>query len=548
MIKRRISLPDFRRLSPLQVAARLVPQRHAARLQQVAHRLQPGKKVLALDLSGSQLIGAVVEGKGKKLTIANFVAIDRTNPGDDLPDPVNIQEVIDRLDYDGGGVVLITPMARSVQITMNRAKVDKLRQHQLCDALRWEVEPYTGVSGAQAIIGAEKGGPVEQENLLLLAEDGMETDVNVSVIEQNVFRAMKQIMKRSKLKLLRIYPPEVCFFMPLFLEPVEGAQAVFDIGADYANFTVVKGRQPKQINTFPLGRDVLLEMIDNQGQGTEAEQSLAFLLGQVPAPMPLILTGIGATVDKIVGYLDQACEYGARRIELTRSSQLGKSGHEGMNAMYSIAVGAALRELSGRAWRDIGITDAIPLGLRVRQSAYLAPLGVAALLAVALVGHFAYMKNCKVRYVKETVRLESQIKEKKQKHDAYDKLKKELGELEQKTGQIRKRITFLQSGSDDNLIHINRVFDSFLRLPDPMWLESIQQDKEKYTIKGQAVDFSVVGSAAEILQGYPWCKFVNIKALEPGNDGELRFTIEMETDPAIAKEVAKELAKEVVQK
>lgn len=538
MKKRRIALPDFKRLSPLEFAARLVPQKYAARLQQVARQMQPGRRVLALDLSGSQIIGAVVEIKGKESKIDNFVAIDRTNPGDDLPDPVNIQEIVDRLDYDGGGVVLVTPMARSVQITMNRAKVEKLRQHQLCDALRWEVEPYTGVSGTQAMIGAEKGGPVEQENMLLLAEDDMDTDVNVSVIEQNVFRAMKQILKRSKLKLLRIYPPEVCFFMPIFLEPVEGAQAVFDIGADYANFTVVKGRQPKQINTYPLGRDVLLEMIDSEDLGTEAEKSLAFLIGQVPGPLPLILTGIGATVDKIVGYLDQACEYGARRIELTRSSQLGKSGHDGMNAMYSIAAGAAMREISGRAWRDIGITDSIPLGLRFRQSVYLVPLGVAALLAVALIGHYAYMKNSKVRYVKETARLESQIKEKKQKHEAYDKLKKELSELEQKTGQIKKKITYLQSGSDDNLIHINRVLDSFLQLPVSMQLESIQQqNEEKYTIKGEADDFAVVGSVAEFLQAYPWCKVVNIKALEPGQDGNLRFTFEVVTDPAIVKEV-----------
>ncbi len=538
-MKKRIPLPDFKQLSPLKFATRLIAQKQAARLQQVVRRLQPVKKVLALDLSGSQLIGAVVENKGKKMTIANFVAIDRVNPGDDLPDPANIQEIIDRLDYEGGTVVLITPMARSVQIAMNRTKVEKLRHHQLCDALRWEVEPYTGVSGLQAMIGAEKSGPVEQENILILAEDDLETDVNVSVIEQNIYRAMKQVMQRSKLKLLRIYPPEVCFFMPLFLEAVAGAQAVFDIGADYANFTVVKGRQPKQINTFPLGRDVLLEMIDSDEQGTEAEQSLAFLLGQVPGPLPLILTGIGATADKIVAHIDRACEYGARRIELTRSSQLGKTGHDGMNAVYSIAVGAAMRELSGQAWRAIGITDAIPLPLRIRQSAYIAPLGVACLLIVVMVGHYSYMKNSKVRYTKETAELESQIKDKKQKHEAYDKLKTELSELEQKTGQIKKKLIFIQTGSDDNLIHVNRVFDSFLSLPVSMLLDSIQQEKEKYILKGEAEDFEVVGSVAVFLQRYPWCKAVHIKALEPGQDGNLKFTIEMETDPAIKKEEVK---------
>lgn len=524
---------------PLPNLKGLAPRGSAARLQQVVRRFQPIRKMLALDLSGAQLVGAVVESKGKTMTVSNFVSVDRVNAGDDLPDPVNIQEIIDRLEYDGSAVVLVTPMARSVQITMNRAKVEKLRQHQLCDALRWEVEPYTGVAGTQAMIGAEKGSPVEQENMLFLAEDDQETAVNVSVIEQNVFRAMKQVMKRSKLNLLRIYPPEVCFFVPLFLGPVEGSQAVFDIGADYANFTVVKGRHPKQINTFPLGRDVLLELIDNEGLGTEPEQSLAFLLAQVPGPLSLILTGVGATVEKIVSYLDGACEFGARPLELIRSSRLGKSGHDGMNAMYSIVVGAAMRELSGKAWRDIGITDAVPLPLRIRQSAYLAPIGVAVLLVVVMVGHYAYMKNSKVRYAKETARLEAQIKEKKQKHEAYDGLKKELSDLEQKTGQVKKKITFLQTGSDDNLIHIERVFGSFLHLPLSILLESVAQDKDIFILKGDADDFEAVGTVAVALQQHPWCKAVKIKALEPGQEERLRFTIELETSPETGRDVTK---------
>jgi Tfp pilus assembly protein PilN len=509
-------------------------------IQPLLQYFQPGKKMLALEITGSQLIGAVAEAKGKKLSISNFVAIDRVNAGDDLPDPVNIQEIMDRLDYEGGAVVLVTSLARSVQITMNRAKVDKLRHHQLCDALRWEVEPYTGISGTQAMIGAEKGSPVEQENLMLLAEDEMDVDVNVSVIEQNVYRAMKQIFKRIRLKLIRLYPPEVCFFMPLFLEPPEGAQAVFDIGADYANFTIIKGRQPKQINTYPLGKDVLMELIDSRGQAGETEQSLAFLLHQVPGPLPLILTGVGATVPKIVDYLDELCEYGALPVELTRSDKLGKAAHEGMNAIYSIAAGAAVRELSGSVWRIIGITDAIPPALRIRQSVYLMPLGVAAFLAVALVGHYAYMKTSKERYKAQTIKLDAQIKEKKKKFEAYDKLNNDLGELKKKTGLTKKQITFLHGGSDDNLIHINRVLQSFLGLPMAMQLVSIQQEKEKYILKGIAEDFAVVGTFAVTLQQYPWCRVVDIKVLEKSNEGTLSFQIEMDTEPNISSTVVRQ--------
>jgi len=364
----------------------------------------------------------------------------------------------------------------------------------------------------------------------------MEVDVSVSVIEQNVYRAMKQIFKRSGLKLTRLYPPEVCFFMPLFLESPEGAQAVFDIGADYANFTILKGRRPKQINTYPLGKDVLLELIDSREQGGESEQSLIFLLRQVPGPLPLILTGAGAADQRIVKYVDGLCEYGARPVELTRSDKLGKAAHEGMNAIYSIAAGAALRELSGSAWRIIGITDAIPTALRIRQSAYLMPLAVAALLAMALVGHYSHMKNSKERYKAQTIKLDSQIKEKKKQFETHNKLKTEFDELEKKTGLIKKQIDFLRGGSDDNLIHITRVLRSFLDMPLEMQLESIQQEQDKFILKGTADDFAAVGAYAVTLQENPWCRVVDIKGLDQGSNDTLRFTIEMNTDQNISKE------------
>jgi len=98
--------------------------------------------------------------------------------------------------------------------------------------------------------------------------------------------------------------------MPLFLDQPDVAQAVFDIGQDYANFTVIKGRQPKQINTYPLGREVLLEIIEG-GEESDPLLSLDFLLKQVPGPVPLALTGVGATQREIVNFLNQRCEYGA---------------------------------------------------------------------------------------------------------------------------------------------------------------------------------------------------------------------------------------------
>nr|WP_320013181.1 hypothetical protein [uncultured Desulfobulbus sp.] len=516
--------------------------RRIGKLRGRLERLLPTRRMLAVEICGQQLIGAVAEGRGRKLTVQNFVILERSNPNDDLPDPANLTELCERLNYPSGPMVLVTPMARSVQITMNRDKVKKLRQYQLCDALRWEVEPYTGISGTQALIGAERINPTEQEHMVLLTGADPEIDVNVSVIEQNVYRAMRQLCKRAKLRLIRLYPPEVCFFMPLFLDQPEVAQAVFDIGQDYANFTVLKGKQPKQINTYPLGREVLLEILEG-GEESDALQSLDFLLKQVPGPVPLLLTGVGATQKAIVEFINQRCEYGAQPMELHRADKLGRASHDGQNALYSVAVGAALREITGAAWQLIGITDAIPLPVRIRQSGHLVPIGAAILMAGGLLAHYGYMKNCKERYKQQIVELESKTAARKKKFDQYDKLDTQLKELERKTSEHKKKITFLKQGADDNLIHLEQVLLAFFSLPEAMRLESVsQQENGTYLVQGLTGDSALVGQFSVELQKHSWCRSVRIKAMEQKGAEGLQFTLELKTSETPPQAATKTVA------
>ena len=491
-------------------------------------QILPDRKILAVEIVGANLIGAVAVAKGKKISILNFVSIERTSATDDLPDPVNISEIMERLDYQSGHVVLVTPLARSVQITMNKAKVDKLRHYQLRDALRWEVEPYTGITGSVALVGAEKVSPAEKEDLILLTEEEEELDVNVSVTEKNVYRAMKQIFKRSGLKLIRIYPPETCFFMPLFLETVDAARAVFDIGADYANFAIVMGMQPKQINTYSLGKDVLTEIIDSGSSG-EAGQSLEFLLSQVPAPFPLIVTGIGATSSKIIDFLSARCEFGVEALGISRADKLGKSAHESMNAVYAVAVGAAMREVSGQRWRMIGISDSVPAIVRMKESAYLVPLGATVIFAIALFGHYQIMKNSKEENKARSAKMAIEVKGKKQKQDTYEKLLTKSQDLEKKTGQVHEQIAFIKGGSDDNLIHLGHVLGAFFVLPTEMMLQSLSQKEDHFIVAGKSFDPDAVGKFAVSLQRYPWCKSAEIKVMERDGDGRIDYQIEMNT-------------------
>ncbi|NCC95091.1 MAG: hypothetical protein EOM10_17795, partial [Opitutae bacterium] len=94
-----------------------IPQCNRLRSRMTALRgrleqLLPTRRMLAVEISGHQIIGAVAEGKGRLLVVRNFVTIERSNPSDDLPDPANLRELMDRLGYPAGPMVLVTPMAR----------------------------------------------------------------------------------------------------------------------------------------------------------------------------------------------------------------------------------------------------------------------------------------------------------------------------------------------------------------------------------------------------------------------------------------------------
>lgn len=491
-------------------------------------KILPGRRIMALEVADKQILGAVVSARGQQFTINDFVALERTNPGDDLPDPQNIKEIMERLNYQAGPAVLVTPLARTVQISMNRAKVDKLKHYQLNDAVRWEVEPYTGISGIQAMVGVEKSAS-ENTDLLLAMDDEDDIDVNVAAIEQNVFRALKQLYKKAGLKLMRIYPPDVCFYMTLFAEAgVDSEQAVLDIGPDYSSYAIIKGRQPRQINTYPLGRETIRDLINGEDL-PDVLENMRFILRQAPGPLPLILTGSGAVDQEVTSYINDLSEHGAAPMVIRRESTLTESGHESLNAVYSTVTGAAVRELIGADNRLIGITDAIALVPRLKKSAYIMPLAVTILLALSLFGHYGFMKMQKKRHKKQTKELAAKLKVKQGRHNAYDQAKKKLTELRTKISLTKQKIAFVKGGADENLTHLDQVLASLADLPDEMTLESIKQEGKNYLLTGSSGTVEVVGDYSVRLQEHDWCEAVAVKDIAGNGDGLLHFEVEMRT-------------------
>jgi Tfp pilus assembly protein PilN len=465
------------------------------------------KKLLAVEVAGRHIRAALITKKGRGFEILDFSQVDRPDPEDDLPAIEAIKTLATRMDYTSGPAVYVTSLARAVEISMNRKKASKMKHYQLMEAVKWEVEPYTGVTGMQALIGVKKKEKAAPEPGMILEQDEEDIAVNVSVIEKNIYRAIKERFKIAGFKLVRIYPPEVCFYMPVFMEEFESPRAILDIGQDYSNFAILKGESPTLIST------------------------LKFTARQVPEPMPLIISGPGAGERRIVDYISSICANGAETIALKKAAGLTVAGDDSLNAVYATVAGAGIRDLKSKKEKLAGINDAEPLVPRLKKSAYLMPLIVTVLLIIFLFGHFQYMRWQESSFKSRIAKLSAELKEKKARHSKYDKALKESGALKKEIDFAKNRIAFATNKADEDIAHVIDFFRDIAGLiPENVILEKlIQENKLEYRLAGKSLDLSSVGGFATKMQAKKWCESVVIKSIEKTEADRLSFEFSIKT-------------------
>ena len=496
---------------------------HARAISRRALSLLPARKILAIEIGDDQLYGAVVQCRGRQIEILDFVSMERANPGEDLPDGENLKALAQRLSFEGRGVVLATPLTRTVQLSVAGARLRKLNAYQLAESLRWEVEPFTGINGATAMVGTEPQHQ-DKDDILLTLEGEQDVDVQVSVMEKNVFLALRQTCKRAGLKLQRIYAPDSCFYLPVLDN--DDARAVFDIGNDLSAFVVVKGRQPQQISAYPLGRDSLRELAEGEN-ANEMESSLRYIIEQAPPPNPLLVTGRGVLDPEIVAWLNSLCPHGATAMTLKKTHNLSKTEHAALNAVFATSVGAALRELYGATRQRIGIDDSAPLSVRLKNNVYMMPMVVAGVMALTLFGHYEWMVIQKNNYDARIKELSAQVEAREKSNAQYQSHKKQVDELSGEIRLLEKQIDFVTGGSDDNLDQLQRTLTALGHLPDHLTLQGVVQQDGHYTVEGVALDADEVSRFAVALQHYPWCRTAKVTTLK-FDQNRFVFTLELE--------------------
>ena len=217
----------------------------------------------------------------------------RPDPEDDLPSVDALKALAERLQRSGGPAVFVTPMARAFDLLMDREKTAGFRHYQLVEAVRWEVEPYTGISGANALVGVEAmRRPEAAPGEVVFEDEDDQATFNVSAIERNVYRAVRERFRAAGFSLVRIYPPDVTFYMPLMTAPAEAPRAILEVGEDYSNFAILRGGVPEQINTLSLSRDAIRTHVDGNGFSAELEDALC--LYRAPGTGPRAPGGLRA--------------------------------------------------------------------------------------------------------------------------------------------------------------------------------------------------------------------------------------------------------------
>lgn len=475
------------------------------------------KRLLAVETSGEAIRAALIVKKGKVHEIRDLVSLVRPSPEDDLPDIGMIRELGVRLGVAEGQAVFVTSMARAVEIPMDRDRVSSMKQYELCEAVKWEVEPYTGVTGDNALVGVSVApkAPVEP-GTIIPDDDDEETLVGVSVLEKNVYRAVKERFKAAGFTLVRVYPPDVCFYMPLDLEPhEEAARAILEVGVDYSNFAILRGGTPLQINTLNISHEAVKELLVGASESLDLEDSLKFTVGQAPGPLPLVVSGVGAGDPEVVSYIAAVAPHGAEPLGIRKSAGLRGAGEAAGNAAFATVAGAGIRELKSGGTRQIGISDQEALILKVKRSAYLMPLVVMVFMFLVLFSHYEYMRFREGNLKKEMTRYKAVLSEKKATRARYDTLLKRSDKLREEIAFIRKRIAFAQGDADKKVHHLIRVMEGVAEAaPSRVVLTDFSQAGERhYTLSGEASTLTAVGAYATGLQDLAWCEVAEMEEI-----------------------------------
>jgi len=494
------------------------------------------KTIFAVETTGEEIRAAVVRRRGKAFEIQDFAVLSRPDQEDDLPSVDEITALAERLQWSGGPAVLVTPIARAFELLMDTEKTAGLKHYQLVEAVKWDVESFTGITGTNALIGvAPRPRPALRPGEVMFEEEDAQTAFNVAAMERNVYRAIRERFRAAGFPLARIYPPDVTFYMPLCMDTTDRPRAILEVGRDYSSFAVVHNRIAEQVSTIGLGLDGIVAHLGGETDSGGLAELLQSALRPAPAAEPLIVSGPGAANPEVVAFIAGFSPGGAGALMLSRAAGITDARVDAAHAVYGSVTGAAVRELSGRRERRVGIDDSVALVLRLKKSAYLAPLATTVILVLLLLGHYGYMHRQERIYKARTKTLAADLQARKSKVAKYEALVQEAAGLKKQIDFAEKRIAFLSGQAEKDLGRVIVCLgDMAAAVSRHIVLKTVvQQGRDAYIVTGRARDLVAVGDFSTGLQELEWCAAAVMRKMARGQDGSLDFELVVKLDEEV---------------
>jgi Tfp pilus assembly protein PilN len=516
----RIAFPKFGRLGFSRLLSRLP---------------LPGALCLGVESVEDEVRAALVRARGGEQEILEFVAVKAPEAGGDLPGITQLQEIRRRLNCkQNTRSVFVTPLARMVVLPMNRERVLKMRRHVLAEAVKWEAETYTGIPGHRSLTGVEVEKPRAEPGRIL--EELEEVMVHVAVLEQNIYRAAKERFRLAGLKLTRVYPSEACFPVPLLYKHEESDRGVLEIGTAFSSFALLRGGLILAINTMNITTEMIRAHLDGR-TSPDLENTLKFNFQQAPGPHPVALTGTGALDQRIVAFLRTLDPIGVEPVQLQRTSGLTAAGAE-EGPIFATVAGAAMRELGGKGLQAIGISDAVPPAVRIRQSIYLMPVATASFLFVLLLAHNLLMRHQENRLQEQHQGIETQLQERRKEYEEIKRLQGEIQGVDARIKELQDLLQYIKGGGDGPLQAKIDLYETLVQnLPQTVALIAVREDQPEsghYVISGEAGSISAILEFALRLRENAGLS-VDVQRLEPQpqarrKDASHRFVMHLEAE------------------
>lgn len=483
-----------------------------------------GKRILSLEVSESSLRAAVVSSSGGNWTIEECAEVERNNGGLEESGSLRVEEVktlLEKLTSYPKLTVLVSPVAATINLSMEQVKLSNMKPPQICEALRWEAEPYSGIPATDSMIGYECISSVHASNQ---ADSQMQadmqvsveprTDIRVTVFPQSKYKDMRELLGQAGLKLRRIYSDESCFPLAANFSDSTTDKIVVHVEPSQTKIVSIQNQSASSCYTIHVGSEAIRQHLDGN-LNIDLDATFQESFGAVKDDTSKVyVSGLGGCDREIVAFIGLSIGMEAIPHEPFIENPEGAD----QRASFTVAIGAGLRELGFLdSQTQSGVSDAVPLSKQIQDRMYIAPVAGVVLLLVVFGLFYQQMKNDRLECDAETKSLENEAKSRQSAINNFNALKKKMAQLKAEEILWLAEEEFLNETADMRLQQVENFLDKLPKAaPNTISLnELVRESDGQYVILGEGLDARSINELAVLLQNEDWCAGALVSELSP---------------------------------